>query len=50
MTLTCSTGAEGKEAAVEGISFPFGKEEAVGISFVEAGASDAAGVIGALNL
>jgi hypothetical protein len=41
--LTCSPGAEGEEAAVEGISFPFGKEEAAGISFVEAGASDAAG-------
>ena len=41
--LTCSPGAEGEEAAVEGISFPFRKEEAAGISFVEAGASDAAG-------
>ena len=41
--LTCPSGAEGEDAAVEGISFPFGKEEAVSTSFGEVGALAVAG-------
>ena len=41
--LTCPSGAEGEDAAVEGISFPFGKEEAAGTSFGEVGALVVAG-------
>jgi hypothetical protein len=36
--LTCPSGAEGEEAVVEGISFPFGKEGAASTSFDKAGA------------
>jgi hypothetical protein len=41
--LTCPLGAEGEEADVEGIYFPFGKEGAAGASFDKAGASTVAG-------
>jgi hypothetical protein len=42
--LTCSPRVEGGEAAVEGIYFPFGKEEGACTSFDKSGASDVAGV------
>jgi hypothetical protein len=42
--LTCSPRVELEVAAVEGISFPVGKEEGTGTSFDEARASDVVGV------
>jgi hypothetical protein len=41
--LTSPLGSEGEDAAIEGISFSFGKEEVAGTSFGDVGASAVAG-------